>query len=129
MKVLVVDDSSVVRLRIRSFLKDYALDIEEAENGRVAVDKALADPEIKVVLLDWNMPEMNGHEALLEMREKRDNDDLKVVMQTTENEMQQVLKALTAGADEYLMKPFDERMLVDKLAIAVGAEIPRREAP
>jgi len=43
--------------------------------------------------------------------------------------MQQVLKALTAGADEYLMKPFDERMLVDKLAIAVGAEIPRREAP
>ncbi|MCA9414893.1 MAG: response regulator [Candidatus Omnitrophica bacterium] len=124
MKVLIVDVSSMVRMKIRSHLKDFDFGLEDAENGRVAVDKVLADPEIKVVLLDWNMPEMDGHEALLEMRRHRDNDDLKIVMQTTENEMMQVLKALNAGADEYLMKPFDEQMLVDKLMLAMGGELP-----
>ena len=124
MKVLIVDDSSMVRMKIRSHLKAFDLGLEEAENGQVAVEKALADPEIKIVLLDWNMPVMDGHEALVAMRKQRDNDDLKIIMQTTENEMMQVLKALQAGADEYLMKPFDEQMLVDKLTLAMGEELP-----
>lgn len=127
MKVLIVDDSSMVRMKIRSHLRDFEVGIEEAENGRVAVDKVLSDPEIGIVLLDWNMPVMDGHEALLEIRAHRDNDQLKVIMQTTENEMMQVLKALQAGADEYLMKPFDEQMLLDKLTLALGGELPRRQ--
>ena len=124
MEVLIVDDSSMVRMKIRSQLKAFDLGLEEAENGQVAVEKALADPEIKIVLLDWNMPVMDGHEALVAMRKQRDNDDLKIIMQTTENEMMHVLKALQAGADEYLMKPFDEQMLVDKLTLAMGEELP-----
>lgn len=120
MKILIVDDSSMVRLKIRSHLKDFLVGVEEAENGKVAVEKIIADPEIKVVLLDWNMPVMDGHEALLEIRKHRNQDDLKVIMQTTETEMIQVLKALQAGADEYLMKPFDQEMLLDKLLIALG---------
>jgi two-component system, chemotaxis family, chemotaxis protein CheY len=126
-KILIVDDSSMVRMKLRSHLKDYDVEIEEAENGEVAVQKALADADIKVVLLDWNMPVMNGHEALVKIREKRDHDDLKVIMETTETEMIQVLRALQAGADEYLMKPFDKEMLLDKLILALGGELPRRQ--
>ncbi len=126
-KILIVDDSSMVRMKLRSHLKDYDVEIEEAENGEVAVQKALSDEEIKVVLLDWNMPVMNGHEALLQIREKRGHDDLKVIMETTETEMIQVLRALQAGADEYLMKPFDKEMLLDKLILALGNELPRRQ--
>lgn len=127
MKILIVDDSSMVRMKLRSHLKDYDVEIEEAENGVVAVEKALNDMEIKVILLDWNMPVMNGHEALLKIREKRDQDDLKVIMETTETEMIQVLRALQAGADEYLMKPFDKEMLIDKLILALGCELPKRQ--
>jgi two-component system, chemotaxis family, chemotaxis protein CheY len=126
-KILIVDDSSMVRMKLRSHLKDYEVEIEEAENGEVAVQKALADADIKVVLLDWNMPVMNGHEALVRIREKRDHDDLKVIMETTETEMIQVLRALQAGADEYLMKPFDKEMLLDKLILALGGDLPRRQ--
>lgn len=127
MKILIVDDSSMVRMKLRSHLKDYDVEIEEAEDGVVAVEKALNDMEIKVILLDWNMPVMNGHEALLKIREKRDQDDLKVIMETTETEMIQVLRALQAGADEYLMKPFDKEMLIDKLILALGCELPKRQ--
>ncbi len=127
MKILIVDDSSMVRMKLRSHLKEYEVEIEEAENGEVAVEKTLTDPEIRVVLLDWNMPVMNGHEALLKIREKRDHDDVKVIMETTETEMIQVLRALQAGADEYLMKPFDKEMLIDKLLLALGGELPRRQ--
>lgn len=127
MKILIVDDSSMVRMKLRSHLKDYDVEIEEAENGEVAVQKALVDEDIKVVLLDWNMPVMNGHEALLKIREVRNHDDLKIIMETTETEMIQVLRALQAGADEYLMKPFDKEMLIDKLLLALGGELPRRQ--
>lgn len=126
-KILIVDDSSMVRMKLRSHLKDYDVEIEEAENGEVAVQKALADEDIKVVLLDWNMPVMNGHEALLKIREIRNHDDLKIIMETTETEMIQVLRALQAGADEYLMKPFDKEMLLDKLLLTLGGELPKRE--
>lgn len=126
-KILIVDDSSMVRMKLRSHLKDYDVEIEEAENGEVAVQKALADEDIKVVLLDWNMPVMNGHEALLKIRETRNHDDVKIIMETTETEMIQVLRALQAGADEYLMKPFDKEMLLDKLLLTLGSELPRRQ--
>jgi len=117
----------MVRMKLRSHLKDYDVEIDEAENGEMAVEKALRDMEIKVILLDWNMPVMNGHEALLKIREKRDPDDLKIIMETTETEMIQVLRALQAGADEYLMKPFDKEMLIDKLILALGSELPKRQ--
>lgn len=127
MKILIVDDSSMVRMKIRAHLKDYVVDLEDAADGEEAVAKVLADPEIKVVLLDWNMPNVDGYEALLKIRESRDNDAVKVVMQTTENEMMQVLKALQAGADEYLMKPFDQQMLLDKLTLTLGQPLHKRE--
>jgi two-component system chemotaxis response regulator CheY len=126
MKLLVVDDSSMIRKAIRGYLAPFEVECVDAENGQVAVDKALADTDIKVVLLDWNMPVMNGHDALVAIRAKRDNDDIKIIMQTTENEMTQVIKALSAGADEYLMKPFDEEMLLDKLSLTMGQELPRK---
>jgi two-component system, chemotaxis family, chemotaxis protein CheY len=124
MKILIVDDSSMVRMKIRSHLRDLDVECVDAEDGKVAVEVVESDPDVKVVLLDWNMPVMDGHEALLKMREMRNSDELKIIMQTTENEMRQVLKALQSGADEFLMKPFDKEMLLDKIMLAVGGDLP-----
>ena len=126
MKILIVDDSSMVRMKIRSHLRDIDIECVDAEDGQAAVAIVESDPDVKIVLLDWNMPVMDGHEALLKMRELKGNDDLKIIMQTTENEMKQVLKALQSGADEFLMKPFDKEMLLDKIMLAVGGDLPAK---
>jgi two-component system chemotaxis response regulator CheY len=129
MKILIVDDSSMVRMKIRSHLRDVDIECVDAEDGKVAVSVVESDPDVKIVLLDWNMPVMDGHEALLKMREMKSSDELKIIMQTTENEMKQVLKALQSGADEFLMKPFDKEMLLDKIMLAVGGDLPVKGSP
>jgi two-component system chemotaxis response regulator CheY len=129
MKILIVDDSSMVRMKIRSHLRDIDIECVDAEDGKVAVAIVESDPDVRIVLLDWNMPVMDGHEALLKMREMKSSDELKIIMQTTENEMKQVLKALQSGADEFLMKPFDKEMLLDKIMLAVGGDLPVKGSP
>ena len=110
---LVVDDSRVVRRVARRILETQGFTVREAEDGQqalLACREAMPDS----VLLDWNMPVMNGLEMLERMR-AQGYDQVKVLMVTTEAENDFIIRALNAGADEYLMKPFDAEALNDKL--------------
>ncbi|MCA6111901.1 response regulator [Bradyrhizobium cenepequi] len=110
---LVVDDSSVVRKIARRILEELNFQIIEAENGERALD-ACRRAMPTAVLLDWNMPVMDGHEFLLHLRRLPGGDLPKVVFCTTENNVDHISRALEAGADEYIMKPFDKAIIAAK---------------
>ena len=111
---LVVDDSKVIRKVARHILETLDFVVDEAEDGREALDRcAAAVPD--VVLLDWNMPIMSGIEFLRALRSSDISPRPKVVFCTTENGTAHIRAALDAGADEYVMKPFDRDTLASKL--------------
>ena len=113
---LVVDDSKVVRMVARKILEELGFDVTEAEDGQIALDKSMESmPD--VVLLDWNMPVMSGMDFLRALRETALAARPKVVFCTTENGMAHIRAAIEAGADEYVMKPFDRETLQSKLQI------------
>jgi two-component system chemotaxis response regulator CheY len=110
---LVVDDSSVVRKIARSILEDMDFQITEAEDGEQALESCRATmPD--AVLLDWNMPVMDGYEFLGNLRRMPGGDAPKVVFCTTENDVAHIARALHAGANEYIMKPFDKDIVTAK---------------
>lgn len=111
--ILIVDDSTVVRKVARSILQPLGFATREAVNGRDALD-ACKSVMPDGVLLDWNMPEMDGLEFLAELRKLPTGLQPKVVFCTTENEVPQITRAIQAGADEYIMKPFDRGIIVSK---------------
>jgi two-component system chemotaxis response regulator CheY len=116
---LVVDDSKVIRKVARHILETLDFAVEEAEDGRQALsccESRMPD----VVLLDWNMPVMGGMEFLRTLRQRAFERQPKVVFCTTENDAAHIRAAIDAGADEYVMKPFDRDTLEMKLQI-VGA--------
>jgi two-component system chemotaxis response regulator CheY len=111
---LVVDDSRVIRRMAADILKSLGLRTAEAEHGLRAVEfcrKMVPD----MVLLDWNMPEMDGITCLRALRAMPLDPRPLVVMCTTENSVSKIREALEAGADEYIMKPYDREVLLDKL--------------
>ena len=111
---LVVDDSKVIRKVARHILEGLDFRIEEAGDGQEALDHCLRTmPE--VILLDWNMPVMSGLDFLVALRDAQGGDAPKVVFCTTENGMNHIQAAVDAGADEYIMKPFDRETLQAKL--------------
>jgi two-component system chemotaxis response regulator CheY len=117
MKVLVVDDSRAIRGIISKHLVALGFEVLEASGGVEALTQLKhLDPD-DLVLLDWNMPEMDGFDVLRRIRTEREYDELRVMMVTTESEMNQVARALDAGANEYLMKPFNREALVEKLVL------------
>lgn len=116
MKALVVDDSRAMRVIVVKQLRELGFTVEEAAGGQEALAKLNAGP-VDLVLLDWNMPEMDGCEVLSLIRSQPRYKDVRVMMVTTESEMSQVAVALEAGANEYLMKPFDRESLVEKLVL------------
>jgi two-component system, chemotaxis family, chemotaxis protein CheY len=110
---LVVDDSSVIRKVARRILEKFDFKISEAEDGSQAVElcrQAMPD----AILLDWNMPVMDGYEFLKELRAMPGGDAPKVVFCTTENDVAHIARALRAGANEYIMKPFDKDIVEAK---------------
>jgi two-component system chemotaxis response regulator CheY len=110
---LVVDDSGVVRKIARRILEEMGFEITEAEDGAKALEACkLAMPT--AVLLDWNMPVMDGFEFLGHLRRMPGGDAPKVVFCTTENDMDHISRALNAGANEYIMKPFDKDIVAAK---------------
>lgn len=117
MLALVVDDSRTVRLVIRSILADLGIDTVEAGNGQEALLRLAEFPEIGLALVDWNMPVMDGLEFVVAVRAQRGLDGLRLVMVTTETESEQMLRAMAAGANEYVMKPFTKEVLVAKLSL------------
>jgi two-component system, chemotaxis family, chemotaxis protein CheY len=117
MLALVIDDSRTVRAIISRILVDLGMEVVQAENGRVGLEQLRASPDVDLVLVDWNMPEMNGLEFIQAVRAKREYDSIRIMMVTTETEQDQVLRALNAGANEYMMKPFTREVLVAKLSL------------
>lgn len=110
---LVVDDSGVVRKIARRILEEMHFEITEADDGEKALEVCkLAMPD--AVLLDWNMPVMDGYEFLGHLRRLPGGDAPKVVFCTTENGVDHISRALHAGADEYIMKPFDREIVAAK---------------
>jgi len=110
---LVVDDSRVIRKVARRILEAHGYSVTEAENGQKALDTCRQNmPEC--VLLDWNMPVMNGLDFLKQLRAEFGPDKPVVVFCTTETEMSSIEQAIINGAQEYIMKPFDEDILVGK---------------
>ena len=117
MRALVIDDSRAVRIIIGNILREIGMEVFEAGNGLEALEQLKRHPDIELLLVDWNMPEMNGYELLRAVRAQRAYDRVRILMVTSEAQNEQVVKALNAGANEYLMKPFNRDVLVAKLSL------------
>ena len=111
---LIVDDSRVIRKVARQIFESIGYSCEEAENGQIALDMCKAKLP-NFVLLDWNMPVMNGLDFLRAMRLLPGGDEPIVVFCTTENDLSHIQQALAAGSNEYIMKPFDADIIKGKL--------------
>jgi two-component system chemotaxis response regulator CheY len=110
---MVVDDSSVIRKVARRILEGLEFQIVEAENGEEAIESCKRQlPD--AILLDWNMPKMDGYDFLRVLRRLPGGDQPKVVFCTTENDVAHIARALHAGANEYIMKPFDRDIVEAK---------------
>ena len=116
MRALIVDDSRFVRGLLRGLLEERGIECVEASDGQAGLDQLNAGVSFDLALVDWNMPVMDGLEMLKRMRAEG-FPEMKVMMVTTEAENDFILRALDAGADEYLMKPFDDEALSEKLAM------------
>ncbi|MFN4114247.1 MAG: PleD family two-component system response regulator [Sphingomonadaceae bacterium] len=113
---LIVDDSRVIRKVSRHMLEALGFAVSEAENGLDGLDRcAEAMPDL--IMLDWNMPIMTGIEFIVQLRQRPDGHRPKVVFCTTENDVAHIREAVAAGADEYVMKPFDHQTLQIKLQL------------
>lgn len=110
---LIVDDSSVIRKVARRILEDWSFDITEAEDGQVALNKC-EEKMPDAILLDWNMPVMDGLEFLSKLRDMPEGEKPRVVFCTTENDVGHIARAIRAGANEYIMKPFDREIMQAK---------------
>ncbi len=118
LRALVVDDSRAMRMILSRTLSQSGFEVIQAANGSEALD-TMRDQgaSLDLVLLDWNMPELSGIEALEQIRRCVDYQKIRVVMVTTETEVEQMARALEAGADEYVMKPFTREVVEDKLRL------------
>jgi len=109
-----------MRLIVGRTLREMGFDITEAGNGQEALERLECDPELSLILCDWNMPVMNGLDFLVRVRADSRFSGTVVVMVTTETEVGQMVRALEAGANEYVMKPFTREIIEEKLRL-VGA--------
>lgn len=115
---LVVDDSKVIRKVARRIIEGLGFEVEEAVDGQDALDSCERQmPD--VVLLDWNMPVMDGLEFMKNVRAWSDKTQPNIIFCTTENDMSHIRTAIEAGADEYIMKPFD-REIIEAKFVQVG---------
>ena len=118
MRALVIDDSKAVRSIIGKIMRELGFgEVVEAGNGFEALERLKEKGKPQIALVDWNMPEMNGYEFVCAVRADSAYDDVPLMMVTTETEMAQVISALEAGANEYVMKPFTKDVLREKLII------------
>ena len=125
MKALVIDDSRVMRKIVASTLEDLGFETTHAADGQEAIDVLEDDPDYDLACIDWNMPVMDGYQFVVAVRQRRDWRGLTLMMVTTEAQHDQIVRALAAGAHEYLIKPFTPDALRDKLDL-LGL-IPQKE--
>lgn len=117
MRALIVEDSKAIRSILRKYLAPEGVECHEAEHGGEALLKLGELGSVDVMLVDWNMPYLLGIDLVRIVRSYPKYDEIKIVMVTTETEMSQMEKALTAGANEYVMKPFTKDVILDKLSM------------
>jgi two-component system chemotaxis response regulator CheY len=116
-RALIVDDSRAMRLILGRIMRELGFGTVDAEHGRDALVRVGGAEPFDVALVDWNMPEMNGYDLLVALRADAATRELPVIMVTTETETTQVVRALEAGANEYVMKPFTKDVIREKLAL------------
>jgi two-component system chemotaxis response regulator CheY len=110
---LTVDDSKVIRKLVSAMLVQLGFEVKEAENGKEALEVCnLTKPDC--ILLDWNMPVMDGLAFIKEFRKDSTKSDVKIIFCTSENDFPKIQEAMEAGADEYIMKPFDVEVIRSK---------------
>ncbi|PFG32263.1 response regulator [Sanguibacter antarcticus] len=117
MKALVIDDSRTMRRIVSTVLRDLGYETTEAGDGQEALDALEAGGVFDLACIDWNMPVMDGLTFVTKVRENKDWRSLTLMMVTTESEHGQIVRALAAGAHEYLIKPFTPDALRDKLEL------------
>jgi two-component system, chemotaxis family, chemotaxis protein CheY len=117
MHALVVEDSGTIRMILTAYLKRLGFDVTVAVNGRDGLDRLHGMAKADIVLVDWNMPEMDGLAFVRAVRADRGYATLPLMMVTTNSELANVSEALEAGANEYLMKPFTGDMIREKLEL------------
>jgi two-component system chemotaxis response regulator CheY len=117
MRALIVDDSRAIRGIIGKMLREFGFEIVEAAHGIEAMQRLKETGMVDIMLVDWNMPEMNGYDFLCRVRAEPAYRDIPLMMVTSETEMSQMAKALEAGANEYVMKPFTKDVIADKLSL------------
>ncbi len=122
MRALIVDDSRFVRMHLRGLLAPRGIVCEEAADGQQGLERLRTSEPFEFALVDWNMTGMTGLEMLRQARAEGFSH-LKIVMVTTEAENDNIIRALDAGANEYLMKPFEDEALAEKLAMIGVVEV------
>ncbi len=122
MQAIVIDDSRATRAILTRILEDLDYEVVQAGDGRKALEVLETTPEVELALVDWNMPVMNGLEFVRRARADERYEALTIVMVTTEGDVEHMVAALDAGADEYAMKPFTAQVIREKLELlAVGS--------
>ena len=119
-KILAVDDSKMMLRIISSTIEMLGYDTVKASNGKEALAILEKEPDIVLVLLDWNMPELNGMDTLKAIKGNEQFKSLPVMMVTTEGEKKNVIKAIQAGAKHYLTKPFNQQDLATRIMECLG---------
>ena len=115
MRALIIDDSKALRAIVGKLVKGLGFEVLEAGNGREGLEQLKSNGAVELSLVDWNMPDMNGIEFIRAVRAQDQYNAMKVMVITTQTEIDHITKALESGANEYLMKPFTRDALLVKL--------------
>lgn len=126
MRALLVDDSRAMRSILRRMVEQIGYQVVEAGHGVEALDVLAATDPFDLALVDWNMPHMSGIELVETVRKDPSLDSMRIVMVTSESDISCMQRALENGADEYVMKPFDKAILLQKL---LDLGLPSRPQP
>ncbi|MBF0101024.1 MAG: response regulator [Desulfobacterales bacterium] len=123
MRVLSVDDSETIRKTVQNIMEVIQAEFLEAENGLKALEVlASVDGKVDVILLDWQMPEMDGYEFLTTIKKDKRYRSIPVIMLTTISQKEKMIDAIRAGAKQYITKPFTEEGLIIKILQTLGVE-------
>ncbi len=117
MQALIIDDSRAMRMILKKLLLEMGFGVSEADNGLTGLDALGQEPRPELVLVDWNMPEMNGYDFVKSVRSKPEYDQVKLVVVSSETQAEGVSRMEEAGADEYIAKPFNKESLAEKLGL------------
>ena len=117
MRLLIIDDSSTMRAILCTYSRNLGFETVEAEDGCQALDRLKDSGPFDALLVDWDMPRMNGFQLLKAVRADATYAGVKILMVTAQNTYEKVAEAIACGADDFLMKPLDEQMFVEKLCL------------